>query len=133
MLFGIKERYEKFHAVSYSDEAITFAVSQSARYLPERYLPGKAVDVLDAAGARVKLRQASLPDEIVEVRKRIKFIAQRMENCIANHEFEKARFYSDEERKERENLLALREKHHLDESSISIVGRQDIEDAISNF
>jgi ATP-dependent Clp protease ATP-binding subunit ClpC len=67
------------------------------------------------------------------VQKRIKFIAHRMDNAIANHEFEKARFYSDEERKERENLRALREKHHLDESSGGVVGREDIEDVVSRW
>ena len=99
---GIKDRYEKFHAVSYTDEAINFAVSHSSRYIPDRFLPDKAIDLIDEAGARVKLRQSALPEEITEVQKRIKFIVHRMENAIANHEFEKARFYSDEERKERE-------------------------------
>src|SRR5205807_1755094 len=104
ILFGIKDRYEKFHAVTYTDEAIGFAVAHSSRYIPDRFLPDKAIDLIDEAGARVKLRQTSLPEEITEVQKRIKFIVHRMENAIANHEFEKARFYSDEERKERENL-----------------------------
>jgi ATP-dependent Clp protease ATP-binding subunit ClpC len=81
----------------------------------------------------VKLRQTSLPEEITEVQKRIKFIVHRMENAIANHEFEKARFYSDEERKERENLRGLREKYHLDESSTGVVGREDIEDVVSRW
>ncbi len=133
ILFGIKECYEKFHDVSYTDEAIAFAVSYSDRYLPDRYLPDKAVDVLDAAGSRVKLHQPHLPDDVREVQRRIKFLVQRMENAIANHEFEKARFYSDEERKECENLRALREKYHLDESSISVVGREDIEEVISRW
>ena len=79
------------------------------------------------------LRQTSLPEDITEVQKRIKFIVHRMENAIANHEFEKARFYSDEERKERENLRALREKYHLDESSTGVVGREDIEDVVSRW
>jgi ATP-dependent Clp protease ATP-binding subunit ClpC len=130
---GIKERYEKFHAVTYTDDAIEFAVHHSNRYIPDRFLPDKAIDLIDEAGARVKLRQTSLPDEITEVQKRIKFIVHRMENAIANHEFEKARFYSDEERKERENLRALREKHHLDESSSGVVGREDIEDVVSRW
>src|SRR5476649_606556 len=133
ILFGIKDRYEKFHAVTYTDEAINFAVSHSNRYIPDRFLPDKAIDLVDEAGARVKLRQTSLPEEITEVQKRIKFIVHRMENAIANHEFEKARFYSDEERKERENLRALREKYHLDESSTSVVGREDIEDVVSRW
>ncbi len=130
ILFGIKDRYEKFHAVTYTDDAINFAVSHSNRYIPDRFLPDKAIDLIDEAGARVKLRQTSLPEEITEVQKRIKFIVHRMENAIANHEFEKARFYSDEERKERENLRALREKYHLDESSTGVVGREDIEDVV---
>ena len=101
--------------------------------MPDRFLPDKAIDLIDEAGARVKLRQTSLPEDITEVQKRIKFIVHRMENAIANHEFEKARFYTDEERKERENLRALREKYHLDESSTGVVGREDIEDVVSRW
>ena len=130
---GIKERYEKFHAVTYTEEAINFSVSHSNRYIPDRFLPDKAIDLIDEAGARVKLRQTSLPEEITDVQKRIKFIVHRMENAIANHEFEKARFYSDEERKERENLRAMREKHHLDDSATGVVGREDIEDVVSRW
>ncbi len=133
IIMGIKDRYEKFHAVSYTDDSIEFAVSHSNRYIPDRFLPDKAIDLIDEAGARVKLRQTSLPDEITEVQKRIKFIVHRMENAIANHEFEKARFYSDEERKERENLRALRDKYHLDDSTAGIVGREDIEDVVSRW
>src|ERR1700747_1370258 len=133
ILFGIKDRYEKFHAVTYTDDSINFAVSHSNRYIPDRFLPDKAIDLIDEAGARVKLRQTSLPEEITEVQKRIKFIVHRMENAIANHEFEKARFYSDEERKERENLRALREKYHLDESATGVVNREDIEDVVSRW
>ena len=130
---GIKERYEKFHAVTYTEEAIEFSVAHSNRYIPDRFLPDKAIDLIDEAGARVKLRQTSLPDEITDVQKRIKFIVHRMENAIASHEFEKARFYSDEERKERENLRGLREKYHLDESSTGVVTREDIEDVVSRW
>src|SRR5246500_713747 len=133
IIMGIKERYEKFHAVSYTDDAITFSVSHSNRYIPDRFLPDKAIDLIDEAGARVKLRQTTLPEELTEVQKRIKFIVHRMENAIANHEFEKARFYSDEERKERDNLRALRDKYHLDESSSGIVTREDIEDVVSRW
>jgi len=74
VLFGIKDRYEKFHAVTYTDDAINFAVSHSNRYIPDRFLPDKAIDLVDEAGARVKLRQTSQPEEITEVQKRIKFM-----------------------------------------------------------
>jgi len=85
ILFGIKDRYEKFHAVTYTDDAINFAVSHSNRYIPDRFLPDKAIDLIDEAGARVKLRQTLLPEEITEVQKRIKFIVHRMENAIAKN------------------------------------------------
>jgi ATP-dependent Clp protease ATP-binding subunit ClpC len=133
IIMGIKERYEKFHAVTYNDDAIEFSVSHSSRYIPDRFLPDKAIDLIDEAGARVKLRQTTLPEEITEVQKRIKFIVHRMESAIANHEFEKARFYSDEERKERENLRALRDKYHLDDSASGVVTRGDIEDVVSRW
>ena len=133
ILFGIKDRYEKFHAVTYTDEALNAAVYHSNRYIPDRFLPDKAVDLIDEAGARVKLRQSSLPEEMIDVQKRIKFVVHRMENAIANHEFEKARFYSDEERKERENLRLLREKYNIDETTIASVTREDIEDVVSRW
>jgi len=133
ILKGVKERYEKFHAVTYTEEALNYAVFHSARYIPDRYLPDKAIDLIDEAGARVKLRQSSLPEEVTEIQKRIKFITHRMEAAIANHEFEKARFYSDEERKEREKLRVLREKLNLDDSISGIVGRADIEEVVSRW
>jgi ATP-dependent Clp protease ATP-binding subunit ClpC len=133
ILFGIKDRYEKFHAVNYTDEALSSSVYHSSRYIPDRFLPDKAVDLIDEAGARVKLRQSSLPEEMIDVQKRIKFVVHRMENAIANHEFEKARFYSDEERKERENLRLLREKYNIDETAMGSVTREDIEDVVSRW
>ena len=133
ILFGIKERYEKFHAVAYMDDAIESAVYTSTRFIPDRFLPDKAIDLIDEAGARVKLRQTTLPTEVADIQKRIKFIVHRMENAIANHEFEKARFYSDEERKERESLRQLREKYNLDDTSTGVVTKDDIEDVVARW
>jgi len=81
----------------------------------------------------VKLRQSMLPEEITEVQKRIKFITHRMETAIANHEFEKARFYSEEERKEREHLQNLREKLKIDDSVSGVVTREDIEEVVARW
>ena len=133
IMYGIKERYEKFHAVAYTDEAIETSVFASSRFIPDRFLPDKAIDLIDEAGARVKLKQTTLPTDVSEVQKRIKFIVHRMENAIANHEFEKARFYSDEERKERENLRALRDKYNLDDTSTGVVTKDDIEDVVARW
>src|SRR3984885_1096157 len=133
IMYGIKDRYEKFHAVSYTDEAIESSVIASNRYIPDRFLPDKAIDLIDEAGARVKLRQTTLPSDLADIQKRIKFIVNRMENAIANHEFEKARFYSDEERKERENMRQLREKYNLDDTSTGVVTKDDIEEVVARW
>jgi ATP-dependent Clp protease ATP-binding subunit ClpC len=133
VLQACKQRYERFHAVTYADDALECAARGSGRYLPEHSLPGKALELLDAAGARVKLRETVLPEEVAEVRKRIAFIVHRMDSVIANHEFEKARFYSDEERKERENLRILQEKYHLDDSAASKVSREDVEETVKRW
>ena len=119
--------------MAYTDDAIETAVYTSSRYIPDRYLPDKAIDLIDEAGARVKLRQTTLPADLADIQKRIKFIVHRMENAIANHEFEKARFYSDEERKERENMRQLREKYNLDDSSTGCVTKDDIEDVVARW
>ena len=133
VLFGIKERYEKFHAVVYTDEALKSAVHSSIRYIPDRFLPDKAIDLLDEAGARVKLQQTKMSDESIEIHKRISFIVHRMENAIANHDFEKARFYSEEERKERENLRRLQALHDVEERVTATVEKDDIEDVVARW
>ena len=133
VLQGIKGVYEKFHNVSYTDDAIEHAVLCANKYVKNRSLPGTAVDVIDEVGAAAQLQQGPLPEEVVEVQKRIRFIVQRMEASIANHEFEKARFYSQEERKERDNLKQLREKYKLDNNPAFKVGREEIDRAINKL
>jgi ATP-dependent Clp protease ATP-binding subunit ClpC len=133
LLQARKRSLEKFHEVNYTDEAIEYAVGKSGQVLSETPLPARALEVLDAAGARVKLRRNALPDEVVEIVKRIKFIEQRMTSSIANHEFEKARFYSEEERKERTNLRAVKERLQVDDTPSTVVGREDVEEVISRW
>ncbi len=133
ILFGIRDRYEKFHSVKYTDEALQYAVYHSNRYLPDRYLPDKAIDLMDEAGACVKLRQSALPEEMVNVQRRIKSVIQRMQDAIGNHEFDKARSFSEEERKAREELQRLREKYSVDERARGTVTRQDIEEVLRRW
>lgn len=64
ILDGLRDRYEAHHHVRYSDEALQAAVSMSSRYIQDRFLPDKAIDVLDEAGARMRIRNRTLPDEI---------------------------------------------------------------------
>jgi ATP-dependent Clp protease ATP-binding subunit ClpC len=133
VLQGIKGAYEKFHNVSYTDDAIEHAVLCASKYVKDRSLPGTAVDVIDEAGAAAQLQQGSLPREVVEAQKRIHFIVLRMESSITNHEFDRAHFYSQEERKERDNLKRLQEKYKLDNNPASKVGREEIQRAISKL
>jgi len=110
-----------------------FRVSHSNRYIPDRFLPDKAIDLVDEAGARVKLRQTSLPERTTEVQKRIKSSSIAWKTPSRTTSSKKPASTSDEERKERENLRALREKYHLDESSTGVVNREDIEDVVSRW
>jgi ATP-dependent Clp protease ATP-binding subunit ClpC len=77
ILHGIKGRYEKFHHVSYSDDAIHAAVYQSSRYITDRFLPDKAIDLLDEAGSRVKLREAPSPAGEPEYQRKIHVVVDR--------------------------------------------------------
>ena len=133
ILFGVKERYEKFHAVAYTDEAI----ERRSTHQPGIFRTGFCRTRRSISSTRPELasncarRRFRLMSS--DIQKRIKFIVHRMETAIANHEFEKARFYSDEERKERENLRVLREKYNLDDTSTGVVGKDDIEDVVARW
>ena len=75
----------------------------------------KIIDLVDESGTRANLYQSAPPDEVIESQERILFILSRLADAIFNHEFEKARFYSNQESRERENLRLLREKYKIDE------------------
>jgi ATP-dependent Clp protease ATP-binding subunit ClpC len=128
-----KERLETFHEVTFLDEALECAVQRADSYLKEKLLPGKALELLDAAGAAVKLRASSEPSEIADVRKKLAFISERIESAIANHEFEKAKYYAEEQRKENDNLRILRKKHGLEDAPALTVGREDVEQIIAKW
>ncbi len=114
---------------------MTAAVVYSNRYINDRFLPDKAIDLLDDAGAFVKMQRGkrNLPDEVTECEKRIKLIVHRMENAIANHEFEKARFYSEEERKERKTLDELQQKYNVQNPQASMVTREHVEEVLARW
>jgi len=131
VLMAAKARYERFHGVTYTDEALQSAVLLSKCYILNRFLPDKALDLIDEAGTHVKLNQAPPPQEIKDCQSRLRVATNRMENAITNHEFEKARFYSDEARKEQAGLKSLREKYKTDD--VPCVTRETIEDVVSSW
>jgi ATP-dependent Clp protease ATP-binding subunit ClpC len=130
IISGVKEQYEKFHEVVVTNEAIEAAVAASRWFLRHRYLPDRAIDLIDEAGARVRLRCESEPRAIIETRKRIRLITQQMENSIANHEFAKTRVYSEEGHKERLNLQRLCEELKQNQPS-NIITPEDIMEAVA--
>jgi ATP-dependent Clp protease ATP-binding subunit ClpC len=82
---------------------------------------------------KMQRTKAGLPDDLLESEKRLKLIVHRMENSIANHEFEKARFYSEEERKERETLDSLRKKYSVQNPDANIVRVEHVEEALAHW
>ena len=108
ILHGIKDRYESFHHVRYIDEAIEASVYQSSRYISDRFLPDKAIDVLDEAGVRVKLNSTCLPNEITELELRVKALENEMDIAISEKKFEQVIKLKDEQLREKEDLQALK-------------------------
>jgi ATP-dependent Clp protease ATP-binding subunit ClpC len=130
---GIRERYESFHQVSYTDEAVLASVYQSSRYIPDRFLPDKAIDVLDEAGARVKLDNTSVPKEVAEVQNRIKVIVREMDDAISAKDFEKAAKLKEREQLERESLELKREDLRRRKQGAPAVEKKHIEQVISRW
>jgi ATP-dependent Clp protease ATP-binding subunit ClpC len=133
ILQGIKEKYESFHQLRYTDEALESSVYLSNRYIPDRFLPDKAIDLIDEAGARVKLRATAIPEELINIQRRIRVIDGRIENAISAQEFEKAARYRLEEDLEQENLQIIRERWKLKSSAPLKVTRDDIEEVIAKW
>lgn len=132
VLVSAKGRYEGFHGLSFGEGALPCIVRYANLYIKDRYLPDKALDLLDEAAAYAKVRSSHWPPEVVELQKRIRFLAHRLENAVANHEFEKARFYSDEERKEGAALRDVLGKHKLDDA-VPTVTKEDVEEVLARW
>src|SRR5246127_768309 len=134
ILLGVKDRYENFHHVEYTREAIEAAVYQSNRYITDRFLPDKAIDLVDEAGARAKLREAGYSEEFGEINKSIRVAVEQWENASSQKDFEKAQFYREQEMAARENLVSVREKFDVKSSSKRVVvGKQEIDEVVSKW
>jgi len=131
ILQGVKAQYEKFHGVAITDEAVEAAVAASRFFLRYRHLPDRAIDLIDDAAARVKLRRGTEPREMAEIRKRIRLITMQMENAIANYEFSKARLHSEQESQERKILERLQEERKLTPPGNTVTA-EDVIEAVAN-
>ncbi|NUQ26105.1 MAG: ATP-dependent Clp protease ATP-binding subunit [Saprospiraceae bacterium] len=99
ILNNIKSKYEEFHNVVYSDEAILACVRLSDRYITDRFLPDKAIDVLDEVGARVHLKNIHVPEHIEELEKKIEELKEFKNQAVKNQQYEKAADLRDKESK----------------------------------
>src|SRR5262252_7699066 len=134
ILLGVKDRYENFHHVEYTREAIEAAVYQSNRYITDRFLPDKAIDLVDEAGARAKLREAGYSEEFGEINKSIRLSIEQMESAAAQKDYERAAHYRDQEAAARENLQLVREKFDVKSSARKvIVGKSEIDEVVSKW
>ncbi|TAJ08074.1 MAG: ATP-dependent Clp protease ATP-binding subunit [Planctomycetota bacterium] len=107
ILKGLRDRYESHHRVHYTEEALEKAVELSTRYINNRFLPDKAIDVMDEAGARVRLRSMVAPPDMKDISKQIEELDRAKEKAVGNQEFEKAAKLRDQAyqlRKKREEL-----------------------------
>ncbi len=104
ILVNIKPKYEDYHNVTYADEAIDACVKLSDRYVTDRLLPDKAIDVLDEVGARVHLKNINVPQEILELEKKIEDIKQEKNKVVKSQRFEEAASLRDNEKRLQEEL-----------------------------
>ena len=134
ILFGIKNRYEKFHHVVYTKEAIEASVAQSSRYITDRFLPDKAIDLVDEAGACAKLREADYSEEFSEINKSIRVAVEQMENATAQKDYERAQFFREQEVLARENLEFVREKFDVKSGAHQVeVDKIEIDEVVAKW
>lgn len=132
ILRGLKEKYEAFHGVVYTDEAIEAAAKLADRYISDRFLPDKAIDVMDEAGAKVKL-SSSASDEILEhLKKDLEDIKKEKERAIDRQEFEKAAKLRDRE-KELERKIAERKRMLQAKEEGLIVTEEHVAQVVSRW
>lgn len=132
ILRGLRDRYESHHQVNYEEDAITSAVRLSERYITDKYLPDKAIDVLDETGAMVHLANIVVPKEVVALEDEIKKVQQKKDAVIKAQEFEQAAIYRDQEKRLIRKLeQAKKEWQENETQQIATVTEQDIAEVVS--
>ena len=134
ILKGLRERYEEHHRVKFTDDAVVAAVEMSERYITARCLPDKAIDVIDEAGARIRLRNMSKPPDLKELDVEVEKLNKDKEDAVANQDFEKAaalRDQADKLRKKKETIT--REWRERSRDSDGIVDEEVISEVVSKM
>ena len=129
---GLRDRYEAHHQVHFTDEALQAAVTLSDRYIQDRFLPDKAIDVMDEAGARMRIRNMTLPDELREMDDKLRQIRSDKDKAIAEQDFERAAKLRDQESAVKDERAAAEKKWAEDsQKSVHQVTAQDIANVVS--
>ncbi len=129
---GLRDKYESHHQVHFTEEALQAAVSLSSRYIQDRYLPDKAIDVMDEAGARMRIRNMTLPPELRELDDQLRRVRQDKDKAIGDQNFERAATLRDEENALKEKRSEVEKQWEEDNSKqIQKVTMEDIADVIS--
>ncbi|HKI87172.1 MAG TPA: ATP-dependent Clp protease ATP-binding subunit, partial [Thermoanaerobaculia bacterium] len=129
ILAGVKDRYESFHKVRYTDGALRTAIYQSSRYISDRHQPDKAIDVIDEAGAKVKLRRVRDTQNLRRLEQEIRDVVKEMKSAISDKDFERAVYLREREIELREDSERVRVT--VDEEGVLEVSERDIEEVIS--
>jgi ATP-dependent Clp protease ATP-binding subunit ClpC len=134
ILNGVKEKYEEFHNVKYTKDVISLAVQLSDRYITGRFLPDKAIDIIDEAGSRAHINSMNRPPRIEKLSQKIENICREKEKAIGEQKFEEAAKFRDEEKQLREEYNKILEKWRNDKKSVCInISREDICKIVSNW
>ncbi|KAF3495732.1 hypothetical protein DY000_02055580 [Brassica cretica] len=107
ILHGLRERYEIHHKLRYTDEALVAAAQLSHQYISDRFLPDKAIDLIDEAGSRVRLRHAQVPEEARELERQLRQITKEKNEAVRGQDFEKAGSHRDREIELRAEIAAV--------------------------
>lgn len=132
ILHNIKDRYEKHHHVSYTDDALAACVKLTARYVNDRFMPDKAIDALDEVGSRVHLGNVQIPPEIMEKEQEMATVKERKQTAVKNQNYELAASYRDRELTLTKELSDLNQKWQNGEGSEpQIVTEKEVADVVS--
>ena len=134
ILKGLRDRYEAHHKVRITDEAINEAVKLSSRYIADRFLPDKAIDLVDEAASRVRLRTYTAPDDLQTIENTLKSLEQEKAEAVNTQDFERAAKIRDEEKKLREELdNKKKEWQEKNEHKNDEVTGEDIAEIVSSW
>ena len=134
ILYGLRDRYEAHHKVRITDEALAAAVKLSERYIPDRFLPDKAIDLMDEAASRVRIQACTAPPDVREQEKRLEAVQIEKKEAISHQDFEKAAALRDQERNLNREIEEKRAEWTRSQTNArDVVTEEDIAQVVSQW